>query len=406
MNFPLYIGFRYLKAKKNRNVINIISMISIIAICVTTAALVVVLSVFNGFEELVASMYNTFDPDLQITAAKGKTFHKSDLDLTAIRQIDEVISVSEVVEDNALIKNGEEQIIATIKGVSNDFAEDGHLDDMILFGNPKSLKNGMAVVGFGVGYNIGLFMSDLPKPVTVMIPKRTSSNLLNPANAFNSHIVTVNGVYSIQQELDDKYIIIPVDMARELLEYTDEVNSIEIRLTPGIKYKGIQKKIQSIVGKDYVVKNHFELQETLYNVMRSEKMAVYLILSFILLIAAFNLIGTLSMLIIDKEKDNTIIWSMGATQQTVKKIYYIESLLMTTIGAISGVVLGVIVCLIQIRFKLIKFAPGSSFIVDAYPIKILGGDLLLIFSTVIIIGALTALIPISRLKITINYNRK
>ncbi|MBR6491330.1 MAG: FtsX-like permease family protein, partial [Bacteroidales bacterium] len=174
----------------------------------------------------------------------------------------------------------------------------------------------------------------------------------------------------------------------------------------GVKYNGIQKRIQSMVGKDYVVKNHFELQETLYNVMRSEKMAVYLILSFILLIAAFNLIGTLSMLIIDKEKDNTIIWSMGATQQTVKKIYYTESLLMTAIGAISGVVLGVIVCLIQIRFKLIKFAPGSSFVVDAYPIKILGGDLLLIFSTVIIIGALTALIPISRLKITINYNRK
>ena len=406
MNFPLYIGLRYLKSKRSHNVINVISWISIIGICVTTAALIIVLSVFNGFKSLVSSLYSSFEPDLKITVSKGKTFKPDSININEIRSIPEILSVTEVVEDNALVKNDDQQVIATIKGVSNDYSDDHHLDNMIIYGNKNALKNNHSIIGFGLGYYVGLKMYDLPQPLSILIPKRTATNLLNPLNAFNIQNINVNGVFSVQEELDNKYIIVPISSARELLEYTNEVTAIEIRLKPSADIYKIQYKVEKIVGNKYNVKNHFELEDTIYKVMHSEKTAIFIILTFIILIATFNLIGTLSMLIIDKEKDITILWSMGVTKKNIKKIFYLESLMMTSIGTIIGMLSGLVLCLAQLYFKIIKFTPGSSFVIDAYPVKLLFTDFIIVLFTVFIIGALTALIPISRLNININYNRK
>lgn len=406
MNFPFYIASRYLKAKNSYNIINIISSISIIGICVTTAALVVVLSVFNGFESLVSEMYSTFDPDLCVQPKKGKTFSLDSCLLNDLRTVDGVYSVTQVVEDNALIVNDEEQIIATIKGVSNDYILDDDIKSIISIGQQDAIVNNRAVIGLGVAYNLSIPLNVLPYSVEIMVPKRTASNLLNPVNAFNSNRINVGAAFSVQQEIDNRYVILPINVARRLLEYDNEVTSIEIRLDDNANMKKAQQKVEDLLPDSLQVKNHFQIQDSLYKLMKSEKIAVFLILTFILLIAAFNLIGTLTMLIIDKEKDNTILWSMGTDNSVIKKIYYLESLLMTAVGAFSGLFLGLMICILQIKFKIVKFAPGTSFVVDAYPVKLLLSDFLIIFITVIVIGTLTALIPISKLKINHNFNRK
>lgn len=406
MNFPFYISSRYLKAKNSYNIINIISSISIIGICVITAALVIVLSVFNGFEALVSEMYSTFDPDLRITAKKGKSFSIDSCLLNDLHSIDGISNVTNVIEDNALIVNGEEQFIAAIKGVSDEYILDDDIKSIINIGQHEAILHNRAIIGLGVAYNLSIPLNALPYSVEIMVPKRTASNLLNPVNAFNSNKVNIGATFSVQQEIDNKYIILPIDIARKLLDYDNEVTAIEIRIDEKANMKKTQQKVAELLPDSLQVKNHFQIQDALYKLMKSEKIAVYLILSFILLIAAFNLIGTLTMLIIDKERDNTILWSMGADISTIKRIYYIESLLMTAVGAFSGLILGLLTCILQIKFDIVKFAPGTSFIVDAYPVKLLFSDFLIIFITVIVIGTLTALIPISKLKISHNFCRK
>ncbi|MDL2228180.1 ABC transporter permease [Bacteroidales bacterium OttesenSCG-928-K03] len=406
MNFPLFIGFRYLKSKKSHNVINIISWVSVVGICISTAALIVVLSVFNGLEGLITSMYSSFDPDIKITAKKGKTISSNEIDIEKIKNIPNVIAVNKIIEENVLLKSDKEQVIATIKGVNNDYFDSGRLYDNIVFGDENGIKNNQTIIGYGIAYYLNIPLNNFPQPITVMIPKRSASNLLNPMNAFNTKTVPICAVFSIQQELDDKYLFIPISLAQELLNYSDEITAIEVLLNNESEYKGIQKQIATIVGDNYDVKNHYELQETLYKVMRSEKTAVYLILSFIILIAAFNIISSLSMLIINKEKDIAILHSMGANIKTIKKIFFYESMLLSFSGAVIGLFLGFIICLIQQHFHLIKFGSGGSFIIDHYPVAMSLGDFSLVLITVLIISIITSLIPILKIKININYNRK
>jgi len=362
MNFPFYIAKRYLFSKKSHSIINIISGISVAGVTVGTLALIVILSVFNGFEELVKSLFNTFNPDLIITIKEGKTFNASDLPYEKIKNIPGVVSFTEVVEENALLKYKTEQYIVTLKGVSNDFLTNNPLDTMLVDGDFVLENNvyNFTVMGYLVAYNLGIKINDFSNPVHVYVPKRTKKRLTSLEQSFNSGSLIPSAVFSVQQEIDSKYVIVPIRFARKLLDYTNEVTSIDIRLDPNADTDFIQQEIQEMAGDAFVIKNRFQQQELLYKIMKSEKWAIFIILSFILIIAVFNVVGSLSMLILDKRKDIAVLFSMGANEKVIKRIFLLEGLLISFSGAIFGLLLGYLLCILQIKYGFIKLGPDEG----------------------------------------------
>ncbi|MEI6749336.1 MAG: ABC transporter permease [Bacteroidales bacterium] len=401
MNLQFFIAKRYLLSKKTHNIINIISGISVAGITVGTMALVIVLSVFNGFESLVESLYNTFDPDLKITVAVGKTFNAPDLPKAEIVRIPGIVRYTEVVEENALLRYHSKQFLATIKGVSPDFEKLGGLDSMVVEGKPVLQRDSFnyAVPGYGIAYFLGIDLNIPTDLLDVYVPNRTGNvGSLSPEESFTSEPVMVSGIFSVQQDFDSKYVIVPLRFARQLTGYTNELTSIEISLKPGTDVNQMQQKLAELTGGKFKVKNRFQQQEVLYKIMKSEKLAIFLILSFILLIATFNVIGSLSMLILDKKKDITVLRSLGANDRLIRRIFLTEGLLITFSGAIGGLVLGFIVCWLQQRFGLLKLQTGAgTFVVDAYPVKMMLSDFALVFVTVSAIGMAAAWYPVRRI---------
>lgn len=400
MNLPIYIAKRYLFSKKSHNIINIISLISAVGVTVGTMALIVVLSVFNGFEDLVKSLYSTFDPDLLIEVKQGKTFVNSEIDAEKIKKLPGVVSYTEVVEENALLKYRTEQYIITLKGVSDEFLHNNPLDTM-LYDGTFTLKEGnadMAIMGYLVAYHLGVRINDFEHPVYIYVPKRTGKTIGRLDNAFNIKPVYLSAVFAVQQEFDTKFVIISLDLARELLQYKNEVTGIEVRLDPSADMEQVQDKVKEIAGDRFVVKNRFQQQELLYKIMKSEKWAIFLILSFILLIATFNLIGSLSMLILDKKKDIAILYSMGADEKTIKRIFRIEGMMISVFGAFAGLILGAVLCFAQIQFGLIKLgSEANAFIVPYYPVKMEITDFIYVFGIVVSIGFFTSWYPVRQI---------
>ena len=371
-----------------------------IGITIGTMALIVVLSVFNGFEKLVISLFNTFNPDLVITVKEGKTFNSNEFPSEKVKNIPGVVYFTEVVEENALLKHKAKQHIVTIKGVSEDFEKMSRLDTMIIDGEfiLKNEGRSFTVIGAGVAYYLGANPKDFTNPISVYIPRRTKSTSLNFENAFNNQLILPSGVFSVQQDFDINYIIVPLEFARELLEYNDEVTSIELGLEQDADTDKIQSDIQNTLGENFLVKNQFQQQELLYKIMKSEKLAIFLILSFILLIATFNVIGSLSMLILDKKKDIAVLSSMGANKKLIKRIFLTEGLLISIIGAILGLTFGGILCWLQQQFGIISLGPGDgSFVVDAYPVQMQILDFVYVFITVFLIGLAAALVPVKQI---------
>jgi len=255
-----------------------------------------------------------------------------------------------------------------------------------------------AVVGYGVAYYLSISLRDYTTPISVYVPKRTRKTITSLDNAFNINQIFPSGIFSIQQDFDSEYVIVPIDFARELLEYDKEVTSVEIGIHPDSDIRSIQASITEMVGDKFYVKNRFQQQEMLYKIMKSEKWAIFLILTFILLIATFNVIGSLSMLIIDKKKDIAVLWSMGANNKLIKRIFLTEGLLISLSGAILGIALGALVCFLQQKFGLISLGGGSgSFVIDAYPVKMVFKDFLFVFITVFIIGYLASWFPVRQI---------
>ena len=383
MNFPFYIAKRYLFSKKSHNIINIISGISVAGVTVGTLALIVVLSVFNGFEELVKSLFNTFNPDLIVTVREGKTFYTNDLPSERIKNIPGVVSFSEVVEENALLKYKTEQNIVTLKGVSEDYLVNNPLDSMLVDGNFILENNdyNYTVMGYLVAYNLGIKINDFSNPVQVYVPKRTKKRLTSIEQSFNSGSLIPSAVFSVQQEIDAKYVIVPLRFARKLLDYSKEVTSLEIRLDPTVDPDIIQKQVQQIAGDAFVVKNRFQQQELLYKIMKSEKWAIFIILSFILVIAVFNVVGSLLMLILD-----------------IKRIFLVEGLLISFSGAVLGLFLGYMLCILQLKYGFIKLGPDTSaFIIPYYPIKLYFADFVAVFTMVFFIGMIAAWFPVKQI---------
>jgi ABC-type lipoprotein release transport system permease subunit len=401
MLFPFYIARRYLIAKKSHNIINIISIISVVGVMVGSGALIIVLSVFNGFEGLVLGLFNSFNPDLKIKATQGKTFVLTQEQMDKIKQVAGVEYIVESVEENALARFGEKQCIVLMKGVSDEFMKMTPLEDFMINGR-YSLGSDVkpaAVIGAGVAYYLSIYPEEFAVPISLYLPKRTKKTLFGmPEESFNSRPVHVAGVFTIQQEFDMSYVIVPISLARELLEYDSEITSLEIGLTyPGALVQGRQQ-IANILGPGFDIKDRYQQQATLYRVMKSEKWAVFFILAMILVIAAFNMIGSLSMLIVDKKKDIAVLWSLGATKSQIKRIFFTEGLMISLAGGLLGLILGGLLALAQQEFGFIRLGGGEgTYIVDAYPVTVQLLDFIYVMITVIIIGAATTWYPVRQI---------
>lgn len=392
----LLIARKYLFARKSYAIINIISAISIIGVAVGTMALFVVLSVFNGFEELILNLFNNFHADYKIEAVEGKTFNLSDFPEEELRSIEGLHTLTYIIEDMALARYDNQQQLVTVKSVSDEFLFSARLDSMIVRGDAVLKYGGInyTILGAGVDYNLGVNLNDYTKPVTLYVPKRTAKASSAPGTAFVSESVYPSAVFSVQQEFDESYIFIPLEVAKELYEYDDELTSVEIVMYDGVGMKQTKKKIQQILGSSFVVKDRFQQQEFIYKVLRSEKLAIFLILSFILIIATFNVIGTLSMIILEKKKDISVLHAMGAPLSFLRKLFVTEGMLVVTIGAVIGIVLGIVLCFLQQKYSLLSLGNDESgFVVSAYPVKMVATDILVILATVGVIGFLSSLIP-------------
>ena len=400
MRLPFFIARRYLFAKKSHNIINIISGISAAGIMVGTMALIIVLSVFNGFEHVIVSLFNTFDPDIRITLVEGKTFHEGDISAERIKKLNGIVRYTDVLEENALLRCNNKQYFATIKGVSPEFQQSSGLDSMLVEGNMILESKGVpfAIAGRGVAFYLGLNPQDMVHKLEVYVPRR-GATAARPDQAFNSASLFTSGIFAIQDDFDSKYVLLPIEFTRELLNYTDEVSAVELGLKKGTETEQIQKDVQAIVGPRFKVENRFQQQSTLYSLMKSEKLAVFFILGFILLIASFNVIGSLSMLIIEKKKDIKILGSMGADERLIRRIFLVEGLLVTTLGALTGLILGAGICWVQQHFGLVKLqVSGGSFLIDSYPVSMQMFDFVMVFLTVFFIGLAAVILPVRNIR--------
>lgn len=344
-------------------------------------------------------MFSVFDPDIKITTAQGKTFSAHEMNDYNLEQIPGVIKYTQVVEENALLRYNQQQHLVTIKGVDSLFQLQSPLDSVIVEGKMllQNDSNDFAVAGYGVAYYLGLDLNDFENYISVYIPKRGNNVTVMPNEAFNQELIQAAGIFSIQQDFDDKYLIVPLRFARRMLDYSDELTSIEIRLNKEVNAVKVQEKIKKTLGEKFIVKSRFEQQEVLYKIMKSEKWAVFLILTFILVVASFNTIGSITMLILDKKKDISILYSLGAQNHMIRKIFFLEGFMITFIGAIMGLLLGTLVCWLQIQFGLVKLQSGGSFIFNAYPVKLIFLDYVFVMATLTIIGLIAAWIPAKRI---------
>jgi lipoprotein-releasing system permease protein len=396
MNLSLYIARKYLFARKKFNAINIVSLISALAVAVGSMALIIVLSVFNGFDGLIKKLYNVFDPELLITAKEGKTFIADSVFISKIKEENDILFIASCIEENALLRYGEKQYIARIKGVSDEYQKVTGVDSMIIEGEFKLKKNNIsyAVIGNGVSYYLGVRLN-LVNPIVLYVPRRLASNpLIDPSAAFKSNYIFPSGIFSIQSDFDNRYIIVPIEFTRNLLEYqNNEVTSLELKLKNKSNIKLIKEKLKTKLGDAYYVKDQYEQNEFFYKIMKSEKWAIYFILSFILIIASFNMIGSITLLIIEKKKDIGILQSLGATMKNIRKIFLFEGWLISILGAIFGIIVGLIISWMQQTYGLLKLKGSGSFIIDAYPVEIRFFDTIIVFIIVLTIGFIASYIP-------------
>ncbi|VAW28811.1 Lipoprotein releasing system transmembrane protein LolC/LolE, partial [hydrothermal vent metagenome] len=334
MQFSLFMARRYLFSKKSHNLINVISLVSMIGLGIGTAALIVVLSVFNGFEHVISSLYHSFNPDFTITAKQGKTFHYAQFPVKKIQQLSGVAQVVQVVREDALFKYGDKQYIGEIMGLSPNYMKVNKLDTKMQAGTfiLQSGKGNFAVVGAGVAWFLGVNTRDTRQLLTVLVPRRGNASSFNFQNAFNREVIPPVGVFSVQQNFDQKFILVPLRFARELLNYSDEVTSLHVFLKKSISVEEIQKKIEKIAGAQFVVRNRFQQNETLFKIMKSEKMAVFLILVFILILSSFNMVGSVAILIVEKMKDLAVLKSMGADMYTLRQIFLRQGVLISLLS--------------------------------------------------------------------------
>lgn len=399
MNFPFYIARRYLFSKKSHNAINVISAISVCGVALVTLALVCTLSVFNGFQDLVTTFFTAFDPQLKITAVRGKVFDGQDKRVLQLKKMPDVEVYSESLEDNVMVQYQGRQAMAVVKGVEDNFDQLTPIDS-ILFGRGDLLLHDevvdYAIPGIQLLSTLGSGIRFLD-PLEIYAPRRGAKvNMANPSTAFVTGNLFSSGlVFAVNQEkYDASYILTSIDFARRLFQYTTEVSAINLKLKAGADTDAVKKHIQDLLGDDFLVQDRYEQQADTYRIMEIEKLISYLFLTFILMIACFNVIGSLSMLIIDKRDDVVTLRNLGASDRQIVRIFLFEGRMISFFGAFAGVVLGLLLCWLQQEYGLIALGSSGSFVVDAYPVSVHASDVLLIFITVLLIGFLSVWYPV------------
>ena len=395
MNLSVFVARRYLFSKKSHNIINVISAISLFGVAVCTMALIIVLSVFNGFDDLIKSMFSNFDPDIKITPLQGKVLEPQDENLKKLSQLSCVDIVCETLEENVLLEYDKHMNPGIIKGVSEQYSRLTGIDTTVINGS-YTLNDGhrpMAVVGAGLAYYLSVNIHFV-NPLIIYVPKRNARISVNPERAVNKSFIYPSGIFAIQQEIDTRYMIVPIDFVRNLLDYPTQASALEIKLKPGTDPANAYDQIAQTVGSEYVVRTQYQQHEMLYKVMKSEKFAIYLILTFILIIGSFNMIGSLSMLIIDKKNDIKTLSHIGLSKQGIRRIFANEGRMISIGGAVVGLLLGMLVCWLQQTFGFLKLDSMGSFVINNYPVKMIWTDLLLVLVTVVGIGLLASWYPI------------
>lgn len=398
MKTPLFIATRYLLAKKSHNLINIITWISIIGISVASFALIVVLSVFNGLEDVISSLNNRLTPDVQISSSAGKTIDLQSFPSERLLSIQGVNYVVPTLTEDALFRANDKQHIGQVKGVGVDYEKIERIKEVVFNQDTMLLSDGdydFAVPGAGVAWYLGINAYDPYSVVRVYVPKRGNASSLSLENSFNSGVLSVQSVFATEQEMDEKIVLVPFQWLSELLEYEDKATEMELFLSQNADVRKIKKEVKSMLGDGFVIKDQQEQQETLYRIMRSEKWAVYAILTFILILATFNVVGSLSMLMIDKRKDSEILKAMGADRNFLQRVFMNEGLLISVVGGIIGLVIGILAVLLQQHFGFIKFGSGGgNYIVDAYPVLLKMKDVFIIFATILAVGCTSAFLTV------------
>ena len=400
MNFPFFIARRYLFSKKSTHAINIISGISVIGVAVATMALVVTLSVFNGFHDLVATFFTSFDPQLKVSPVEGKSVAADDPILTQIRQLPQVEVATECVEDQALAVYNGRQAMVMVKGVDDNFNQLTHIKKILIGDGDFCLH--AADMDYGIlGIRLAEQLStgfSFDYPLQIYAPRREGQfDLTDPSDAFEmEHLYSPGVLFNVKQAKYDKnYIITSIAFARRIFDQQGMLSSLELRLKPGSNFEAVKSEIKKYCGDRFVVKDRFEQQDDTFKIMKIEKLIAYIFLTFILMVACFNIIGSLSMLIIDKKEDVVTLRNLGASDKQIVRVFLFEGRLISAIGAVLGIVIGLLLCWAQQRFGLVGLGSSSgSFVINAYPVSVHPEDIILIFITVLVVGFLSVWYPV------------
>ena len=402
MKTELKIAWRYLFAKKQFNAIHVITAISSIAVGVVTAAMICVLSVMNGFGTLVEDMFSQFDPDMRITATTGKSFSISQEQKDRLTALPSIDLISETISETALIEFNDKQTPIQIMGVDSAFAKITQIENIITDGSYEVYDGAFdrAVLGQILAWKIGIG-ARFVQSIQIYAPKREGKvNMLRPDMNFNRETCFISGIFSVnQQKYDENLMLVDIGLTRRLLEYSDnEITALEVSISDGYNTSKAKREIQEVLGEGYTLQDRYEQQEDFFRILRVEKLLTTLLLVFILLIATFNGIGCLSMLIIDKQKDIQTLSHLGASDNMIRKVFLLEGWLVNTIGALGGFVVGLGICLLQEHFGLLKLGNGEEYVISSYPVAVQGWDIVVVALMVLLLGALAAWIPAKRIK--------
>ncbi|UOQ54104.1 FtsX-like permease family protein [Hymenobacter cellulosivorans] len=396
MNVSLLIARRYFSSKNKRNIISIISNISMVGVAVGTMALIIVLSVFNGLEDLVRTLYGKSDPDLLITAVQGKSFETNEQLLQRIRSTTGVGLLTEVIEDNALLQYHDRQMVVKMKGVSENYFAQSDIDSAIVEGDHRLVRGGesYALLGAGVQHELSIALDNRFAPLHLLYPRNTGKKTLsmNPETAFSQQTIIAGGVFLIEQHIDDSYIFVPIDFAQSLLNYGNRRTALEVKVGASRTIEEVKQDLQQVLGKDFYVHDSDEQHVSLLKAIKVEKMFVFITFAFILLIASLNIFFSLSMLVLDKKKDVAILLAMGATSRTVRNIFLLEGAIVAQVGAITGLTLGIGICWAQQTFHIVSMGMATS-VVDSYPVKMQLSDIVLTGIAIIVITITVSIRP-------------
>ncbi len=405
MLLSLKIAIRYLFSKKSHTAINAVSIVSVCGVAIATMAMICTLSVYNGFEEIISSLYSEIDPHLEVRAKAGKTLDTTASEVKLLTEIQGVEAVTPVVEDNALAIYGNKQQPVVIKGVPANYSSVNNIDDALIDGETMFADSiPYAVIGVGIS-NTLMVAPHFLSPIYLYAPKRKAKvNLINPSTSFNTRQVYCSGVFSISQsESDNKFVYVPIDVAKQLFDYTTEATLLEIKVADERNVGSIKKEAQKILGEEYVVKDRIEQKSEAFSMMAIEKWITFFMLLFVLIISAFNIIASVSMLIIDKKENIKTLHNLGGKESFITKIFFNQGVLISFIGAVIGVLLGLFLSLMQQHFGILKM--GANFIVEYYPVKVIWSDVLLVMTVVVAIGVLIAWIPVKYINSKLIKNR-